>query len=109
MLQVLRLVVDLGPAHSQDPDEKQFDQAMPSQNQGGELFPRSRQPDAGIGLVSHQPRLGQRLHHRGCRSGRNPQSRRELSHRNQGVRRDLRTLGLEYGLEVVFDGGGRQH
>ncbi len=109
MLQVLRLVVDLGPAHSHDPHEKQFDQAVPAQDQRGELFARSRQPDAGVGLVTHQPRLGQRLHHRGGGSGRDPQSRRELSHRNEGVRRNLHALGLEYGLQIVFDGGGGQH
>ena len=39
MLQLLRVFVDLGPAHAHDLDQELLDQPVPSQHQCGELGP----------------------------------------------------------------------
>ena len=109
VLQVFRFVVDLGPAHAHHLHQKQLDQPVPPDHQRGEPLARRREPDARVGLVLDQPRLGQRLHHR--RRGARARRRARAASWPIGTRSALARqaqLRLENGLQVVLDGEGGQ-
>ena len=95
VLEVLGFVVHFGPAHAHHLDQEQLDQPVPPQDQRGELLARPGQPDAGIGLVAHQPRLRERLDHRRRGAGHDAQRGRQLAHRDQRVGRGSGALGLK--------------
>ena len=70
VLELLGLVVHLGPAHAHHLHEKQLDEAMAAQHEAGQLLAGRGQPHAAVRLVLGQPRFRQRLHHRRRRAGR---------------------------------------
>ena len=54
VLQRFGFVVHFGPAHPHHLDEKQLDQPMATQDEGGELLASLRQPHTRIRLVTHE-------------------------------------------------------
>ena len=87
VLQLLGLVVDLVPAQAHHPDEKQLHQPVTAQHERGQLFARRPEPHAVVGLVLDQPRLRERLHHRGGGAGRHAERQRQLAHGQQALPR----------------------
>ena len=55
VLERFGFVVHFGPAHPHHLDEKQLDQPVATQDEGGELLASLRQPHPGIRLVAHEP------------------------------------------------------
>ena len=110
VLQVFRLVVHLGPAHAHDPDEKQFDQPVPAQDQRGELLARpasaGRRRRARIAPAPTRPASSPSSSP--C-PGRRPERDASWPIGTRASGASCRALRLENGLEVVLDGGGRQH
>ena len=72
-------------------------------------FLLARQPDAVVWLVRNEPRLRQRLHHRGGRARGNAQSRGQLTHRHELLTGDEVGLADVNGLQIILDGTRRKH
>ena len=70
VLELFGFLVHFGPAHAHDLDQKRLDQTVTPQHEARQLLARLRQPHARVRLVLGQPRLGQCLHHRRGRAGR---------------------------------------
>ena len=109
VLEVLGLVVDFGPAHPHHLHQEELDQPVPAQHPRRELLAGRGQPDARIGLVADETRLGQGLHHRRGGARDDAQGRGQLAHRDQLLGGQQGNLRQKYGFQVVFDGVGRQH
>ncbi len=55
VLEMLRFVMHLRPAHAHHFHEEELDQPVPAQDHGGQLLPGRGQPDPRVGLVFHEP------------------------------------------------------
>ena len=109
VLQLLRLVVHLVPPEAEHAHEEQLDQPVTADDHGGEFLAGGRQRHARVGLVEHEARLRQRLHHR-CRSAwRDVKGGREVPHRQQPLPGGQARAPEVDGLQIVFDRARRKH
>ena len=83
VFELLGLVVHFVPRVAHHLDQEELDQSMTTGDESGEFLPGLGQCHPGVGLVLDQPRLRERLDHRRCRAGRDVESRRQLTHRQQ--------------------------
>ena len=106
----LFLVRVMGYSWDEVHDEaEQLDEPVPPQHQRRELLAGRRQRDTGVGLVLHEARLGERLHHRGGGAGRHAERGGELPHWQQPLSR-LEGVHAEVDrLQIVLNSARRQH
>ena len=109
VLEEFGFVVHLVPRVAHDPHEKELDEPMTPEDERGELLPGRGERDAGIRLVFHQPRLGQRLHHRRRRAGCDADGGGELAHGQKPLPSPSAGDARIDGLQVVLNGAGREH
>ena len=109
VLELLRFIVDLGPAHTHHLHQKQLHEAMAAQDETRQLLARGGQADPGVGLVLRQAGLRQRLHHGGRRARRNPQRGSDLPHRHESICAGQGRLSLINRFQVILDGARREH
>ena len=109
VLEEFGFVVHLVPRVAHDPHEKKLDEAMTPEDERSQFLSCRGERDPGIRLVFHQPRLGQRLHHRRRSAGCHADGGRKLAHGQKPLTVAEAGGACIDGLQVVLNGAGREH
>ena len=101
VLELLGILVYLGPVHAEHLHEKGLDQAVPPQRGQGEVQAVARQSNAGVWLVVDEAGSGEGLDHGGCRARRDADAVRQGAHRH--LPSGLLLLQQVQPLDIILD------